>query len=227
MERRTKDPGRFSRPIDATFLDDQIDIICNPKLYKRYFKDALNAAFPQGDSEARIFLTRLIPPRNSLYHANPISVHDAYRVLCYALDVIEALKQHYSQANMAQQYNVPTVIRICDSLGHVVSPSNAPSGFSSVDYSNDQSAHLRCGDTISIEVDVDPAFDPKEYEIRWQVVKAGGPQMTGPKFSLLLTEPYVSTRFCVVCRVTSNKSWHKIGEFDDQIDIVYRVLPPI
>jgi len=228
-ERQSNEPKRYSRRIDAALLDEEISIICNPALYETHFEDALKPSFPLGAESARVILERLIPPRNALYHANPLSVHDAHRVLCYTLDVIEALKDYYAKQNMAQQYNVPTVIRVTDSLGHVVYLSTAnrhPGGFAMIDYSNDASAYLRCGDTLSIDVEVDPTFDPKEYEVEWLIANVGGPKIPGPKFHLLLTEHYVSTRFCAVCRVTSNKSWHKLGNSDDQIDIAYRVLPP-
>jgi hypothetical protein len=228
-ERTSKEPKRFSRPIDAALLDEEISIICNPALYKSYFKDALSSVFPQGHESARNFLQRLVPIRNALYHANPLSVHDAYRVLCYSMDVIEGLKSYYARINMSQLYNVPTVIRICDSLGHVVhlSTSNrTPDGYAIIDYSNDVSAYLQCGDTLSIEVDVDPTFDSHDYEIKWQIANIGGPMTTGGKFHLLLTDRYVSTRFCVVCHVISKKAWHKLGSFDDQLDIAYKVLPP-
>jgi hypothetical protein len=88
------------------------------------------------------------------------------------MDVIRELKSYYAGVGMTEQYNVPTVIRVSDSLGHVVHLSMAnrhAQGFGMVDYSNDPSAYLRCGDSISIEVDVDPAFDPSEYDIRWGI----------------------------------------------------------
>lgn len=228
-ERQSAEPKRYSRRIDAALLDEEIGIICNPALYKLHFEDALSAAFPLGGESARIVLERLIAPRNALYHANPVSMHDAHRVLCYTLDVIESLKAYYAKQNIAQQYNVPTVIRVTDSLGHAINLSAGnrhPSGSAMIDYSNDVSAYLRCGDTLVIRVEVDPAFDPKEYEVEWLISNVGGPKILGTTFHLVLTDRYVSTRFCAVCRVTSNKSWHKLGSFDDQIDIAYRVLPP-
>jgi hypothetical protein len=146
------------------------------------------------------------------------------------MDITEALKAYYARANMGQQFNVPTVVRISDSLGHVVhlSSSNRGSqGHAMMDYSNDPSVLLRCGETIALEADVDPTFDPKDYKIRWQVANiSGGERMEGRKFVLVLTERHVSTRFCVVCTVTSHELWHKLGSSDDQIDIAYRVLPP-
>lgn len=221
---------RFPRIIDAAFLDEQIDIICNPVLYNECFKDSLESLFPQGNEVARTTLRRLIAPRNSLYHSNPLSVHDAYRVLCYSMDVVETLKSDYARINMAQQYNVPTVIKVSDSLGQVVHLSNSnrhPNGSAMIDYSSNESCYLRCGDALSIEVEVDPTFDSRDYEIEWLIANVGGPKIVGPKFTLVLTDHYVSTRFCAVCQVRSKKNWHKLGTIDDQIDIAYRVLPPI
>jgi hypothetical protein len=232
MERREKEPNRFARLIDAAFLDDQIDLICNPDHYAKYFKDALDGAFGHGGNHLREMLDRLVTPRNALYHANPISVHEAYRVLCYSMDVVQSLKDYYAARGMAQQYNVPTVVRLGDSLGHVVHLSEGnrhPQGWGMVDYSNDPSAYLRCNDTLSIEVDIDPSFDTSEYDIQWTIANLPGPvpHTTGKKFLLRLTDQYISIRFCAVCRVTSKKTWHKLGGFDDQIDIAYRVLPPV
>lgn len=228
--RLSAEPHRFSRIIDAADLEDAVAIVCKPELYKSHFRDAFADAFPDGCVEARTYLSRLLSPRNALSHARPISVHDAYRVLCYSQDVIASLKTYYRINGMQNQYNVPTAIRVTDSLGHevVLSDSNRhPVGSAMIDFSQEARAHLRCGDTISIEVDVDPSFDPDSYDVRWTIANVGGPTIIGPKFSLVLTEHYVSTRFCVVCNIISKASWHKIGSVDDQIDIAYRVLPPI
>ena len=93
------EPERFSRIIDAAILDDCINIICNPNLFRRHFREAFKTAFPVGDSrdETRIFLKRLIKPRNLLYHANPISVRQAEQVICYSHDIIESLKKYYEE----------------------------------------------------------------------------------------------------------------------------------
>jgi hypothetical protein len=187
MARRLKDlaaqhPGRYPRPIDAATLEDIIDLICNPELYRIHFADALSTAFPESHMEARTFLSRLVPPRNALHHANPISVHDAYRVLCYTQDVIAALKEYYRKQNMNQQFNAPTFIRVSDSVGHVFHLSDRD-GPAMLDYSQDNRAYLRFGDTISIEVDVDPTFDPSNYDIRWLIANIGGPTTYGRKFA--------------------------------------------
>jgi len=46
-ERRSQEPARFVRPIDAAFLADQIQIICNPTLYRDHFADSLSDVFPR------------------------------------------------------------------------------------------------------------------------------------------------------------------------------------
>jgi hypothetical protein len=230
LDRQAKEPERFPRAIDAAFLEDQIDLICNPDHYRTWFGDALEGAFGPGADRLKEMLGRLVRHRNALYHANAISVHEAYRVLCYSMDVIQSLKDYYARVGKAQEYNAPTIVRISDSLGHVVNLGQQRRGPGMVDYSNDPSAHLRCGDTLSIEVEVDPSFDASEYDIRWSIANLPAPpapNILGKRFVLRLAELHVSTRFCAVCWVTSKKSWHKLGSVDDQVDIAYRVLPPV
>ena len=105
-ERAASEPLKYARAIDAADLDDTIKIVCNPELYAAQFKHALSDAFPEGCTEARTFLSRLLSPRNALSHARPISIHEAHRVLCYSQDVIEALKAHYQKGQLQKQYNV-------------------------------------------------------------------------------------------------------------------------
>lgn len=208
-DRKSQEPKRFVRPIDAAFLEDQIQIICNPALYRDHFADALSDNFPQGNDSARTFLVRLVTPRNALYHANPVSVHDAYRVLCYSMDVVESLKCYYARVNMENLYNVPTVVKVLDSLGHVFYPSSStrnPDGPAIVDYSRDKESYLRCGDSISITAEIDPSFSSDQYEIEWLIANLDGTRITGNNFHIVLSDRYVSTRFCVVCRVISNQS---------------------
>ena len=227
-QRMAAEPTRYPRPIDAAVLEDLRDLICNPEHWP-YFKAALKDAFPDGASVAREFLDRVVRPRNALSHANPISVHDAHRVLCYSLDVVESLKQHYIRMNKDRLYNVPTVVRILDSLGHVIDLAGSAARMQPApnDFSNDESCYLRSGSTLSIQVEIDPAFRPSEYEVRWSVANIAFQQVTGFKFSLLLEDRFTMTRLCVVCLVVSNKSWHKFGNYDDQVEMAYRVLPPI
>ena len=215
--RMSSDPDRYPTPIDATLLEDAIALLCNPDLCQ-HFQESLMEAFPDGHAEAGTFLRRLIPIRNALYHSNPISVHEAYRVLCYSHDVIQSIKTYYETVNMQQQFNVPQVLRVIDSLGHALSfsPANRnPEGFGMLDYSRDERAILHCGDTLSIEAEVDPTFDPSTYQVEWLISNIGGPRTQGPKFVLPLEERYVSTRLCLVCRVTSNAAWHKLGTHDE------------
>lgn len=220
-----REPARYSRPIDAALLDDEIDIVCNPELYKAHFAQALGTTYASSQ-ELRTVLSRLITPRNSLYHANPISHHDAYRILCYAHDIIGGIQEYFVRRNMGNQFNAPSIIRISDSRGHsrhyTVDDRMGPA---MMDFSQDPTAILYSGDTISIEVEVDAAFDPSRYSICWMLANIGGETGVGSKFTLELTDHHVSTRLCIVCRLSSKEPWHRFGTHDDQGEIAYRVLP--
>lgn len=108
--RRASQSSRYPRVIDAADFDDLVKVICNHHNYDRHFRDALGVAFPEGKQEARTFLDRIVEVRNNLSHANPITVHDAARLICYTQDVIASLKEHYAAMNMQREYNVPLTV---------------------------------------------------------------------------------------------------------------------
>jgi len=163
--RRAAETARYSRPIDAALLDDEIRIICNPQRY-RLFCEALAGAFPDGVEEARTFLSRLIEPKNRLDHANTISIRDAERVMCYSNDVIHSLMKHYDATlGEGNGYNCPTIVRIIDSFGNDLRPDIWLITTFSLYHTP---AHwLRPGDLLSIDVEIDPAFPENMYEISW------------------------------------------------------------
>ena len=199
--------------------------MCKPDLYEAFFKQGLKEAFGGNDS-LRPMLLRLIDPRNSLSHANPISVHDAYRALCYSGDVLQSLKKYYSGRGMAQQYNVPTILRVRDSFGHVTHMATRENRV--VDFSNNPPLYLTCGERLSLEVEVDPSFDASEYDVRWSAMASVfvNDMAVGHKFALVLEPRHVSTQLTIQCTVISHKPWHKEGAHDDILVVYYRVLPP-
>jgi hypothetical protein len=232
LKRISTDPKRYPRQIDAALLEDEIDIICNPTLYEEHFGAALGEAFPGGRDEARTFLARLVQPRNKLSHANPISVREAEQVTCYSHDVIDSLKHYYAEENVASQYNAPTIIRVTDSLGHSTHASQIQrnnTGAGLIDTRENAMGLLRPGDTLSIEVEVDPSFQPEEYEVTW-IYSSNRPtseKYEGSRLILELRNEHVKEDFAVYCLVRSNKDWHRLGDSDDSVAVIYRVLPPV
>jgi hypothetical protein len=78
---------------------------------------------------------------------------------------------------------------------------------------------FRCGDAISIELDVDPSFDRAEYRFVWSVSNiSGGQNVTGPKYMLQLAHRSVCARLTNAWRVISNKAWHIRDDYDDQVE---------
>jgi hypothetical protein len=89
-------------------------------------------------------------------------------------------------------------------------------------------SYLRPGDTLTIEVEVDPAFDKDEYIIRWQTVSKLPEKIpNGSKVIIHITPKQVAERFSVICTVVTNKEWHRMNEgMDDRLFLNYKVLPP-
>ena len=140
--------------MDTLFIDDIIYILCHSTLYKSLFKEALDEIYPDGCSEVRTILSRLVPIRNSLSHSNPISIHQVERVLCYTHDFIEGLKIYYTKKGKEKMWNVPSIIKVKDSLGNVFENLNNDKHTIVLEVNQ----QLYCGDSYSVEVEIDPSF---------------------------------------------------------------------
>src|SRR5271165_1203612 len=161
-------PGCYNRPVDAALLGDLITIICKPDTYTSCFATALAGAFPLGNEEARNFLNRLLAPRNNLSHANAISIRQAEQVICYSNDVVYALRDFYAMRGKTDAYNAPIILRMWDSFGHMEHAQATDADvLHKFDYSNDPASHLRPGDTLTIEIEVDPSFSEEGFTVKW------------------------------------------------------------
>lgn len=221
--RLAADPSRYKRHIDTLQLDHLATVICKPEVYKSFFRQAFQFEFPTGNDHLRLVIGRLVPIRNALSHANPLSIADAERVLCYCSDIISSLTQHYAAIGMNQEFNAPLFTRFSDSLGHVEHPreSNEQLNFTT-------RTSLRCGQSVRFEVEVDSHYSPDEYTVKWQVANIpNGESSTGPSFELTLLPKHVNQNFAMFVSVTSKRDWHRHGNNDAQLVLVYTVLPPV
>ncbi len=80
---------------------------------------------------------------------------------------------------------------------------------------------------MGIEFEVDPSFAPDAYDIIWPFSRGAAMESEGGRFSVLLGDEHVGEVFEVTCRVLSKKTWHRFGNFDDELVLAYKVLPPV
>lgn len=230
--RRSAEPLRYPRNIDAVLLEDAVDILCKPELYQKHFRQPLIKAFPDGQMEARTFLNRLLVPRNNLAHANAISSRQAEQIICYSNDVIDSLKAYYQEKGMQQTYDVPLILKLTDSFGNVFTRSQfdgCHDGGISLTFFDKPQMHLRPGDTLTLEVEVDPTYDPSMYSVNWSSTKAwSGAPTSGHKVVIPITNTQVAQQFDVQCRIKTTREWHRMHMgIDDFLLIQYKVLPPL
>lgn len=230
--RRASEPARYPRKIDAVLLEDAVDIICKPELFRQHFSKPLLGAFPDGREEVRTFLCRLLVPRNNLAHANAISIRQAEQIVCYANDVIESLKDYYRERGMQQDYNVPLILKVTDSFGQVFTRSQCSpclDGGIMKMFQDQPQFFLRPGDTLVLELEVDPSFEPDTYTLTWSSTKGlGSPAPTGPRVVIPITNKHVGQQFHIQCRLTTTTEWHRMSMgADDFLMVVYKVLPPV
>jgi hypothetical protein len=177
-------------------------------------------------------LRRLLEPRNHLAHANSISARQAEQVICYVNDTIESLKKYYRGLGMQKEYNVPLILRVTDSFGQVFTRSqfsNVHDGGIFMSFMTRPELFLRPGDTLTVEVEIDPSFDPSTYQLAWRSAKQlTTPIPPGPKAVISITNKQVGQQFDVQCQLTSNKDWHRMHMgADDFLFLAYKVLPPL
>lgn len=228
-ERYTNEPERYARFVDSLLLDDIIKIICKPDLYTSVFNQYLINAFPDGNRVARTFLNRLIPIRNKLYHSNPLSNHEALQTMCYSNDIINSIKICYMEKNMEKKYNAPTIIKVTDSFGNQYSEmqiNRNNAGRGSCD-TRRKGLKVSAGDKIIIEVEIDPSFDPSNYNVNWVFDKKQESKFTedNNRIEIEVENKHVRTDFAIYCSIKSNKDWHKCGDVDDSVSVLYEIIP--
>lgn len=222
---RATEPERFPRTVDAFFAEDIEYILCHQAFYKKLFSKALDYIYPQGREEAREFLKRLVPIRNALSHANPISMRQAEQAVCYTHDFIEGLKQYYKDKGEEKVWNVPRIISIRDSVGNKFeNPTDNNIGDSIFHCSQP----FRCGDEYSVEVEVDPSFNANDYQINWEYHKHNLKEFNNKaKVNVIFENTDVGEFSFLRCTIISNKAWHKYRSYDCKVAIELQVLPPI
>jgi hypothetical protein len=224
-ERRAKEPNRYPRLVDAMTFGEATAILVHPELYPKYFKSALEEAYPDGPAEARTFLSRLEGHRNRIQHGGTCSFRDLEQCTCYANDLIDSLKAYFVRRNMERIFNVPTFTRAVDNRGndfHLSPKGEDQAQF--IDVRTQGNGDLYPGETLVIEVEVDESFS--DYSIRWSVFNGG--QGFGPILQLRIEPKHVAAFTDIRFEVVSAQQWHRLpGGCDDRLDLRYRVLPPV
>jgi len=127
------------------------------------------------------------------------------------------------------EYNVPRIIKITDSFGNTIHLNEIEklllhSWLLYEDHKN----NLQPGDTLDIEIEIDPSFDPSSYTIEWDINgKIINEYNNKTKIAFGIEVKHVGVNFSVGCFIISNKKWHKNNIWDDCITIRYKVLPPL
>lgn len=221
-------PQRFHRKIDTLFLDEIIYLLCKNDLYKRFFKDFLDLIYPDGNSEARTYLNRLVPIRNCLSHSNPISVRDAERCICYTNDFIDGVKQYFYDKGEERVFNTPNAIKLNDSLGNEFQ-LNKDTMFESIVINRAGTTQLHqfnLGERYSAWLTLDPSFTPDQYTIDWHI-ECGRHLGSDSRLDIEIAEDMIRERCPIYCTIKSTKAWHRYRGYDQQFAIVFQVLPPV
>lgn len=133
---------------------------------------------------------------------------------------------------MQQDYDVPLILKITDSFGQAFTRSQfgmCHDGGIMKSFLDQPEYFLRPGDTLTLELEVDPSFPQDSYSLTWGSAKDFSlSSQTGSRIVISITNKHVGQQFDVQCRLTTNKEWHRMHMgADDFLMLYYKVLPPL
>lgn len=223
----SSEPLRFPKPIDTLFLDDIIYLLCRPDFYKNYFSPFLVKMYPEGVNELRTILNRLIPIRNKLSHTNPFSIRDAEQCVCYCNDFIECIKEYFIMNNQEKEFNIPTIIRVVDSLGneYPIKDGRAGEGLYIIDPITKQTKIFFINDKFSLNLTIDPSFEDSSYSLNWTPKNGMEVLNDGKRINVTITDNLIGEEVILWCRLVTNNKWHKYLDYDQQLIVHFKALP--
>ncbi len=128
---------------------------------------------------------------------------------------------------MAKEFYVPTFISYSDSLGNAGYFNLSESYYRGEDLSTPSHKRLYPGDTLIIELEVDPSFDANDYFVTWWIKTRPIDRGDGQRAVITLADAQIGQRMEIQFKLKTTNSWHRSsGGDDDIIDFYYRVLPP-
>lgn len=222
------EPMRFPNAVDTLFLEDIIYILCRQDLYKSYFSTFLRKMYPEGMSELKTFLSRLIPIRNKLSHSNPFSIRDAEQCVCYCNDFIDCVKEYFMMTNQEKEFNIPTILKVVDSLGneYQIKDGRAGETLNIIDPNTGMMRVFYLGDQFSLELTLDPSFEESSYRLSWMPQRGMEVLNDGKKIIVTINENLIGDEVILWCTLVTTNSWHRYLNYDQQLIVHFRALPP-
>lgn len=221
------EPLRFPTPLDTLFVEDIIYILCKPDFYRDYFSPYLHDMYPEGNNELRTFLERLIPIRNKLSHTNPFSIREAERCVCYSNDFIDCIKEYYRMAGKDKDFNIPTIIKVNDSLGneYIIKDGRAGESLTIIDPATKQKKVFYLGDKFSLNLTLDPSFSEDSYNLIWQQKEGIEILDNGKRINVTITNQLIGESAFAMCKLVTKNEWHRFGGYDQQLFVNFKALP--
>ena len=223
-ELRKNNNERYLRFVDTLLIDHICYFLCHGIFYKELFKDVLQSTYPLGAEELRNKFDTIVAVRNNLSHANPVSVRQAEKVLCYIHDFIDGLKDYYQKRGQEKVWNVPRIIRVKDSIGNCFENPTDKSIMQSI-FTVTHEFHS--GDEYAVEIEVDPTFTTEDYNIKWEFGRHNLVNEKGHRLKVTFNLSDVSELCVLSCTIISKKEWHRYTHYDCRISLHFTVLPPI
>ena len=130
---------------------------------------------------------------------------------------------------MAKEFNIPTVLKVMDSLGNEYLPENKAEVGADVikiiDPATKQGKVFYSGDKFSVTLEIDPSYPTTDYTINWDKNEGVEILEGGKKINLTIGNELIGEDILIACNVISNHPWHRFNKYDHKIILKFKALP--
>lgn len=129
--------------------------------------------------------------------------------------------------NQEKDFNIPTIIKVVDSLGneYLIKEGRAGESLDIIDPSTNQKKIFFHGDKFSLNLTIDPSFDDTSYTLKWMNQNLIEVFNNGKKVNVTITDSLIGETVILWCRLVTNNPWHRFLDFDQQLMVHFKALP--
>jgi hypothetical protein len=167
-----------------------------------------------------VYLSDLERLRDPDAHRRELLPHQKHLISGIGGEIRTRLVRFRSKQETAADY-FPRIESARDSLGNIWTPECRRGKYVST------GLNLRPGDRLDFVVTAsDPLGQELEYSLQTRNIDRD-PWQNSNSISLVISEQHVTRIFSVVIFVKSRRKYHTFSEYDDSVEFIYTVLPPV
>ena len=130
-------------------------------------------------------------------------------------------------AGKDKDFNIPTIIKVNDSLGneYIIKDGRAGESLTIIDPVTKQKKVFYLGDKFSLNLILDPSFSEDSYELIWQQKEGIEILDNGKRINVTITNQLRGESVIAMCKLVTKNEWHRFWGYDQQLFVNFKALP--